>query len=88
MVAVTPSARFVSNDKTRSSTKLSISTILCWAVRTKSLPVGFIGGIAYYYQDILREVLDDLGFTLSTILLDPVEGLKRYHRKDVVPTQI
>ncbi len=55
---------------------------------TKSLPVGFIGGIAYYYQDILREVLDDLGFTLSTILLDPVDGLKRYHRKDVVPTQI
>lgn len=55
---------------------------------TKSLPVGFIGGIAYYYQDILREVLDDLGFTLSTILLDPVDGLQRYHRKDVVPTQI
>lgn len=54
---------------------------------TKSMPVGFIGGIAYYYRPVLQQVLDDMGFTLSRILLDPIEGLKEYHRNDIVPTQ-
>lgn len=54
---------------------------------TKSLPVGFIGGIAYYYRPVLQQVLDDMGFTLSTIMIDPIEGLKEYHRSDITPTQ-
>ena len=53
---------------------------------TKSLSVGFIGGIAYYYRPILQQVLDDMGFTLSKILIDPIEGLKEYHWGDVTPT--
>lgn len=53
---------------------------------TKNAPVGFIGSIAYYYQDVLRKVLDDQGFTLAQIMVDPMEGLKEYHRQDVKPT--
>jgi len=55
---------------------------------TKSLTVGFVGSIAYYYRPVLQQVLDDLGFTLSKIYVDPIEGLKEYHKDDVVPTQI
>ena len=51
-----------------------------------SLPVGFIGSIAYYYQDVLKKVLLDNGFRIGKILQGPMEGLKEYHRKDVVPT--
>ncbi|MCQ2348316.1 MAG: ATPase [Paludibacteraceae bacterium] len=54
---------------------------------TKSLAVGFIGGIAYYYRPILQQVMDDMGFTISHIMVDPIEGLKEYHRTDVTPTQ-
>ncbi|MCQ2342369.1 MAG: ATPase [Paludibacteraceae bacterium] len=53
---------------------------------TKSLPVGFIGGIAYYYRPVLQQVLDDMGFSISRIMVDPIEGLKEYHRTDVTPT--
>jgi len=55
---------------------------------TKTLTIGFVGSIAYYYRSVLQQVLDDMGFTLSKILIDPIEGLKEYHRSDVVPTQI
>ena len=51
-----------------------------------ALPVGFIGSIAYYYQDVLKKVLADNGFQVGKILQGPMEGLKEYHKKDVVPT--
>ena len=51
-----------------------------------ALPVGFIGSIAYYYQDVLKKVLADNGFQVGKILQGPMEGLKEYHKKDVEPT--
>lgn len=51
-----------------------------------ALPVGFIGSIAYYYQDVLKKVLADNGFQTAQILQSPMEGLKEYHKNDVVPT--
>lgn len=50
------------------------------------LPIGFIGSIAYYYQDVLKAVLTDNGFEVAQILQSPMEGLKAYHKNDVVPT--
>ena len=41
--------------------------------------VGFVGSVAYYYREVLEEVLLDHGYTLSAILQDPIPGLKRYH---------
>ena len=49
-------------------------------------PVGFIGSIAYYYQDVLKKVLADNGFQVGKILQGPMDGLKEYHKKDVEPT--
>jgi hypothetical protein len=51
-----------------------------------ALPVGFVGSIAYYYQDVLKKVMVDNGFEIGTILQSPMEGLKVYHKKDAVPT--
>lgn len=42
-------------------------------------PVGFIGSIAYHYRDILKEVVDGLGYRISTIEKSPAEGLLSYH---------
>lgn len=52
-----------------------------------ALPVGFIGSIAYYYQEVLKKVLADNGFETAQILQSPMEGLKEFHKSDVVPTQ-
>ena len=51
------------------------------------LPVGFIGSIAYYYQDVLKKVLADNGFQLAQILQSPMEGLKEYHKGDIKPAE-
>ncbi len=56
------------------------------ATSDSGLSVSFVGSIAYYYKDILEAVLLDNGLTLGTIMKDPIEGLKTYHKSDLVPT--
>ena len=48
--------------------------------------VGFVGSIAYYYRPILEEAMRAEGLPLGSILKDPIEGLKEFHRNSVVPT--
>ena len=54
----------------------------------QQMPVGFVGSIAYYYRDILTEVLQAHGMRLQQIMQAPMEGLMEYHKKDSVPTQV
>lgn len=42
-------------------------------------PVHFTGSIAYYYQEILRTVLENNGLQPGRILKSPLEGLVGYH---------
>jgi N-acetylglucosamine kinase-like BadF-type ATPase len=49
-------------------------------------PVGFVGSIAYYYRPVLEEAMKAEGLPLGTVLQDPIEGLKEYHKDSVVPT--
>lgn len=39
------------------------------------LPVGFVGSIAYYYENQLRKAADAEGFTVGVVLKSPMEGL-------------
>lgn len=48
--------------------------------------VGFVGSIAYYYRPILEEAMQAEGLPMGTVLQDPIEGLKEYHKDAVVPT--
>ena len=48
--------------------------------------VGFVGSIAYYYRPILEEAMRAEGLPIGTILQDPIEGLKLYHKDSAVPT--
>ncbi|MGN1172249.1 MAG: ATPase, partial [Muribaculaceae bacterium] len=45
----------------------------------KSLPVNFIGSIAYYYQDVLREAASAVDCHIGTIIKSPMEGLIAFH---------
>lgn len=51
-----------------------------------SLPVGFIGSIAYYYEDVLRKVMHDNNMQIAQILQSPMPGLVQYHAQDAKPT--
>ena len=53
---------------------------------SQGLRVGFVGSVAYYYKDVLRNVMAAHGYAVAKLLQEPLEGLIEYHRKDVVPT--
>ena len=43
--------------------------------------IGFTGSVAYYFQDILKEVMKKHRLKISRIIASPIEGLVRYHRE-------
>lgn len=47
------------------------------------LKVHFVGSIAFYYSDLLRQVANDKGVTVRNILETPIAGLTLYHQKDI-----
>ena len=46
----------------------------------KEYNVNIVGSIAFYYEDILREVASANGVTIGKILKDPIDGLADYHK--------
>lgn len=54
--------------------------------RGEATPVGFVGSIAYYYKPILEEAMKAENLPVGTILQDPIEGLKQYHKDAIKPT--
>ncbi|WP_421828568.1 N-acetylglucosamine kinase [Larkinella sp.] len=46
----------------------------------KTLPIHFVGSVAFYYSDILRQVANDKGLTVRHILETPIAGLTLYHQ--------
>ncbi len=47
--------------------------------RYRSLPVSFVGSIAYHYKNVLNEAADALDATIDTIIKTPIEGLVKFH---------
>jgi len=47
---------------------------------TASLPVSFVGSIAYGFRDVLEELCRTYKFELGKIIKTPMEGLIDYHR--------
>lgn len=42
--------------------------------------VGFVGSIAYYFQDYIASALRENGFVVGKVLRSPMEGLVKYHQ--------
>lgn len=66
--------------------KRNISQYYTTEEQKQSMPVGFVGSIAFYYRPVLEQVMNDYGFRVGQILQDPIPGLVEYHRGDVMPT--
>lgn len=45
--------------------------------------VHFVGSVAFYFSNILRQVANDKGITVKNILETPIAGLALYHQKDL-----
>jgi len=45
----------------------------------KDLPVGFVGSIAFYFQDILRNELEIAHYNTGQILKEPIHNLMEYY---------
>jgi N-acetylmuramic acid 6-phosphate etherase len=45
------------------------------------LEIGFAGSVAYYFKEILAEVLEKHQLKISQIIPSPIEGLVKYHQE-------
>ncbi len=46
-------------------------------------PLGFVGSVAYYFSEILKDTASYYGFNEITILKDPIDGLESYYKTKV-----
>jgi N-acetylglucosamine kinase-like BadF-type ATPase len=53
---------------------------ICKFRESWTLPVSFVGGVSYYFQDVLTELCRSYEFTMGKILKNPMEGLAVYHQ--------
>lgn len=49
--------------------------------KSSSLPIHFVGSVAYYFSEILEQELEKHGLRAGKILQSPMEGLKKYYKK-------
>lgn len=52
---------------------------VCCFKNFREVPVNFVGSIAYYFQDILKEEAAKLGITIGNVIKKPIDGLVEYH---------
>ncbi len=46
-----------------------------------TLPINFVGSVAYGFRDTLKQMCSDYELTLGKVIKDPMDGLIRYHQK-------
>ena len=45
----------------------------------KKVPIHFVGSIAFYLKDEIKETLDNYGLSIGNIIKRPIDGLLKYH---------
>ncbi|HXD77154.1 MAG TPA: hypothetical protein VN616_05065 [Puia sp.] len=54
---------------------------LCKYRESWKLPIHFVGGVAYAFRDVVRELCESYELEPGNILRKPMEGLIKYHRQ-------
>ncbi len=47
--------------------------------RATSMPVHFVGSVAYHFRDALKKACEDRGYTMGNVIKKPIDGLAQYH---------
>jgi hypothetical protein len=50
---------------------------------SKNIPIYFVGSIAHFLSDEIREVLDEYSLTLGKIIRHPIITLAQYHASQI-----
>jgi len=58
-----------------------MKNLVAYYMPNKDYVASFSGSIAFYYADILRQVGNDNGIRIQTIVEDPIAGLSLFHEK-------
>jgi len=53
---------------------------LCKYRESWKLPIHFVGGVAYGFRDVVRDLCQTYEFELGNILQKPMDGLIKYHK--------
>lgn len=61
---------------------LFMSTHLLRYPESNKYPIHFSGGIAYNFAPYLHELCANFGFTIGTIINEPIKGLITYHKNN------
>ncbi len=56
---------------------------VCKYVNHQTLPVHFVGSVAFHFQEILKEAVEQLGLHLGQILKKPINNLFKYHLEKI-----
>ncbi len=80
-------ARFLSQHKThgfikkivRHSLREFLDRHVCKYPEHRQVPVHFVGSIAYYFNDILKDLMDERYLTLGKTIKKPINHLLDYH---------
>ena len=54
---------------------------LCKYRESWKLPIHFVGGVAYGFRDVVKELCSTYEFELGSILQKPMDGLIRFHKQ-------
>ena len=49
----------------------------------KEVPIHFVGSIAFYLKDEIKEILDDYNLKIGNIIMRPIDGLLKYHKLQI-----
>ena len=55
-------------------------THVCKYEESSLLPINFTGGVAFGFQDVLRQLCQNYQLNLGKVLKNPMEGLVEFHR--------
>ncbi len=84
-------ARFLSNHRdyyyvrklVRKSLLEFLDIHVCRFDKYEEVPVHFVGSIAFYFEDILREVATQKGMTVGQVIKQPIHNLANYYLHEV-----
>ncbi len=65
----------------RSTFKEFVENVLLHYYSVQEYPIHFSGSIAFYFNGVLRQVLNDNQLTVGNIVEAPIAGLALYHQK-------
>lgn len=52
----------------------------------EEVKIGFVGSIAYHFQDLIEEVCQAFNLQIGKVIQAPIDDLCDYHKKDLFPT--